>query len=116
MKFKDLKVWNKSMDLVEEVYKLTLIMPEHEKYGIVSQIRRSAVSIPSNIAEGHSRNTTKEYLQFLYISKGSLSELITQIEISERIGYIKSEKLCLFYNLSKEIYLMLSKIIYSLKK
>jgi four helix bundle protein len=86
--YKDLQVWRESMDLVTEIYKLTESFPRSEVYGLTNQIRRSSVSIPSNIAEGSGRKNTKEYIYFLYISKGSLSELETQLEISKRLGYL----------------------------
>ena len=75
MNHKDLDVWKESMNLAREVYLLTQTFPKEERYGITSQIRRSAVSIPSNIAEGAARSSDKEYIQFLYISLGSLAEL-----------------------------------------
>jgi four helix bundle protein len=87
--YKDLEVWNVSMDFVIEIYKLTATFPSLEKFGITNQIRRSAVSIPSNIAEGAGRRNTREFIQFLYISNGSLSELETQLEIAFRLNYIK---------------------------
>ena len=85
---KDLKVWQLSIDLVEKVYKITNCFPKEEMYGLTSQMRRCAVSVPSNIAEGAARKTKNEYLQFLYVSLGSLSELETQIEISKRLKYL----------------------------
>ena len=84
---KDLDVWKKSMDLVEGVYRLTKSFPDAEKYGLTNQIRRCAVSISSNIAEGAARNTDKEFGQFCYIALGSLSELETQLLIAERLKY-----------------------------
>ena len=78
------------MDFVVEIYKLTDKFPSSELYGLTSQIRRSSVSIPSNIAEGWSRNSTKEYIQFLHVSNGSLSEIETQLEIANKLGYIKN--------------------------
>lgn len=84
MIYKDLEVWKQSMVLVTEVYQATGDFPKEELFGLVSQMRRAAVSIPSNIAEGCGRKNTKEYIQFLYISKGSLFELETQIEIAYR--------------------------------
>jgi len=87
---KDLIVWQKAMDLVVIVYKLTESFPQREQYGLVSQIRRSAVSIPSNIAEGYHRGTTKEYKNFLQIAYGSASELDTQIEICIRTGTVSA--------------------------
>jgi four helix bundle protein len=90
--FENLKVWQKSMELVEDIYKLTSSMPDIEKFNLVTQINRCAVSIPSNIAEGKGRNGDKEFKQFLYISRGSLYELKTQIELAKRLGYIKVNK------------------------
>ena len=87
---KDLDVWKKSMDLVEEVYHLTKGFPDSEKYGLINQIRRCAISVPSNIAEGSARNTSKETTQFCYISLGSLAELETQLLIAERLKYYES--------------------------
>ena len=85
---KDLLVWQKAMDLVEDVYKLTETMPKTEQYGLTGQIRRSAVSIPSNIAEGAARNHDKEFLQFLYVALGSIAELETQLLLAERLEFI----------------------------
>jgi len=85
---KDLIVWQKAMDFVEEVYKLTNTMPKTEVYGLTSQIRRSAVSIPSNIAEGAARNHSKEFMQFLYVALGSVAELETQLLLAERLQFI----------------------------
>ena len=85
--YKDLIVWQKSMDLVIEIYKLTEQFPKSELYGLVSQIRRSSVSIPSNIAEGRRRGTRKDFRQFLIITYSSGAELETQIEISKRLSF-----------------------------
>ena len=85
---KDLEIWKQGIELVVEIYKTTKKFPDDEKYGLTSQLRRSAVSFPSNIAEGAARKSKKEYIQFIYISLGSLSELETQIIISEKIGYL----------------------------
>ena len=87
MYHKDLEVWKKSMELVLDVYNITQTFPEDEKFGIVSQIRRAAVSIPSNIAEGAARNSDKEMLRFIDVSLGSLAELETQMIISENLKY-----------------------------
>jgi four helix bundle protein len=89
---KDLEVWKKSINIVTTVYKITASFPKDELYGLTSQIRRAAVSIPSNIAEGAGRNHVNEFRQFLYISLGSASELETQLIISEMLGYICNEK------------------------
>lgn len=85
---KDLIVWERSMDLVVSTYKLSSHFPPEEKFGLTSQMRRAAISVPSNIAEGAARNSTKEYIRFLYISLGSLSELETQFLISQRLEYL----------------------------
>jgi four helix bundle protein len=86
--FRDLRVWQLGMDLVEQIYRVTQAFPSHELYGLTSQIRRCAVSIPSNIAEGHAREYSKEYLYHLSIAQGSLAELQTQIEIARRLEYL----------------------------
>lgn len=87
---KDLDVWKMSMDFVDELYNITDRFPDSEKFGLVSQLRRAGVSIPSNIAEGAGRFHDNEFIQFLYISRGSLAEVETQLEIARRRGYIKS--------------------------
>ncbi len=80
------------MEIVELVYKKTQFFPDCEKFNLVSQINRSAVSIPSNIAEGKGRGSDKEFRQFLYVARGSLYELRTQLELSRRLGYMKSDR------------------------
>ncbi|MEE0929355.1 MAG: four helix bundle protein [Acutalibacteraceae bacterium] len=114
MKYNDLQVWQKAMDLVEKTYLLTRKLPEEEKFGLASQMQRAAVSIPSNIAEGYSRATTKDYVKFLYIAKGSNSELLTQLMICERIGYSDLENLTEVKKLSEEISKMLTAMILKL--
>jgi four helix bundle protein len=88
---KDLKIWTESIDMVTNIYKLTSSFPKEEMYGLTSQIRRSAVSVPSNIAEGAARKNKKEFRQFLYIALGSLSELETQLLAARNIGYLNEE-------------------------
>ena len=88
---KKLDVWKAAMDLVIEVYRLTEKFPKEERFGLTVQVRKAVVSIPSNIAEGASRNTKKEFVNFLYIAQGSLSELDAQLEIAYRLGYIGEE-------------------------
>jgi four helix bundle protein len=90
--YRDLKVWQVAVDLVTEVYRLTAGFPRNEAYGLSSQIQRAAVSIPSNIAEGHARNSDKEFNHFLGIALGSLAELETQLIIAERLGFIEKDK------------------------
>ena len=84
----DLDVWKKSMDFVENIYKISSMFPKEEMYGLTSQIRRAAVSVPSNIAEGASRQGNKEFVQFLYISLGSLSEVETQTMLAKRLNFV----------------------------
>lgn len=109
---KDLKVWQESMDLVVEVYKITKHFPKEELYALTSQMKRSAISIPSNISEGAGRKGKAEYCRFLYIALGSASELETQIEIAYRLNFISDIK-----DLESKIRFiknMLSKLIKSL--
>jgi four helix bundle protein len=89
---KDLNVWKKSMEFVQNIYRITREFPKEEQYGLSAQMRRSAISIPSNIAEGAARNSKKEFKQFLYISLGSAAEIETQLEIAEGLGYISNGK------------------------
>ena len=90
--YRDLRVWQASMDLVERVYEMARSFPKHEVYALCSQMQRAAVSIPSNIAEGHEREHIKEYLHHLSMAQASLAELETQLEISLRLGYIQTEQ------------------------
>ena len=85
--YRDLIAWQKAMDVVTEVYRLTESFPSREQFGLTNQARRAAVSVPSNIAEGQGRNTTKDYIHFLRISRGSLQELETQLMIGQRLGF-----------------------------
>ncbi|HLQ31172.1 MAG TPA: four helix bundle protein [Chloroflexota bacterium] len=89
--FRDLRVWQAGMDLVEDVYRTTEEFPVSATYGLTSQMRRAAVSIPSNIAEGHSRESTREYLQHLSVAQGSLAELETQLELALRLRYLATK-------------------------
>jgi four helix bundle protein len=91
--FRDLRVWQLAMELVELVYRVTREFPKYEIYGLTSQIQRAAVSIPSNLAEGHAREHTKEFLNHLSIAQGSLAELETQLEIAVRLDYVSRTKL-----------------------
>ncbi|MEJ2535411.1 MAG: four helix bundle protein [Gammaproteobacteria bacterium] len=88
----DLKAWRRSIDFVEDVYRLTDRFPERERFGLTSQLRRAAVSVPSNIAEGAARGTRSEFLRFLNIARSSLSEARTQLIIADRLGYLNSAK------------------------
>ena len=99
------------MDLVVEIYSLLKKLPKEETYGISDQMRRSAVSIPSNIAEGYNRASSKEYLRFLYIAKGSRAEIETQILICIRLGYFTESEAELALNLCTEVGKLLSSTI-----
>ena len=112
--YKDLELWKVSMDLVVDVYELTTRFPKEEIYGLTSQIRRSCSSIPSNIAEGASRKGTKEFIHFLWVANGSLSELETQIELAKRLGYIN--QITEIFEKIKYIRKMLHGLISSLHK
>lgn len=101
--YKDLIVWQKAMDLVVEVYALAKLLPKEEIYALSSQIRRAAISIPSNIAEGQARNSTKEFIQFLAIAKGSKAELETQLLLCLRIGYLHEDQIATAMNTLAEI-------------
>jgi len=90
--FRDLRVWQLSMELVEIIYRLTQNFPKHEIYGLTSQIQRAAVSVPSNIAEGHTREHTREFLHHLSIAQASLAELETQLEIALRLNYLARDE------------------------
>lgn len=111
---KDLIVWQKSMDLVVAVYKLTEKFPKSELYGITSQMRRCSVSIPSNIAEGRKRGGAKEYRQFLIIAISSAVELETQIELSKRLGFAQVDECKRIDSLLTEVLKMLTQMIKTL--
>ncbi len=104
------------MDLVERVYELVKTFPDDEKFGLISQIRRCAVSVPSNIAEGSGRNSKKEFHHFLSIATGSLFELNTQIMISKRVEYVSIEKQTDLSNRIDEIHRMIFGLMNSLNK
>lgn len=91
--FRDLDVWKKSMELSVDIYRITQSFPSTELYGLTSQLRRAAVSVASNIAEGSGRHSTKEFLQFLNIANGSLAEIETHLELAYRLNYIQSIEL-----------------------
>ena len=102
-KYEDLIIWNKAMELVEGVYTLMKDVTKDEKYGIISQIKRSAVSIPSNISEGAGRNSKKEFIRFLSIANGSTCELQTQLILLVKLNMISKDNIEPLLNLSKEI-------------
>ncbi len=90
--FQDLRVWQGAMDLAEKVYRATFEFPKHELYGLTSQMRRAAVSVPSNIAEGKGHRSDPEFVRFLFHARGSLLELQTQVLIAKRLQYLSEEK------------------------
>jgi len=108
---KDLKVWQFSKELVVDIYKLTASFPKEEIYTITSQIKKSAISIPSNIAEGSARESNKEYIHFLYIALGSVAELDTQLRIAKDLGFINSKEFKEIIEKLDEIGKMLSGLI-----
>lgn len=101
--YRDLIVWQKAMELVYVVYEATQSFPKHELYGLVSQMRRAAVSIPSNVAEGKGRSSDRDFLLFLQHSRGSLHELETQILIAEHLGYVDAIKAAKLQDLAREV-------------
>lgn len=114
--YRDLIVWQKGMDLVEQTYEQTKLFPSEELYCLTQQIRRCVISVPSNIAEGYGRNHTKDYIRFLQISSGSLYELQTQLEIALRLKYVDRDNYEPINRLSIEIEKMLSSLISKLKQ
>ena len=110
-KYEDLTVWQKAMDLVVEVYKIVKLLPNEEIYALANQMKRAAVSIPSNIAEGQERDTTKDFVKFLYIAKGSKAELETQLMICVRLKYLKETQTETAQGLVSEIGKMLNVLI-----
>ena len=88
--YRDLVVWQKAMELVTDVYRVTSDFPKHEIYGLTRQIRRAAVSVPSNLAEGHGRTSRREFHQFISHARGSLVEVETQLEIARNLGYLST--------------------------
>ena len=109
--YRDLIVWQKSMDLVKKVYLLTTQFPKDELYSLTSQVKRSAVSVASNIAEGYGRQHKREYIHFLQISRGSLFELQTQLEIAVMVGYLNTEQLAEVIGIGVEVEKMLNSLI-----
>ena len=114
--FKDLKVWQKSYKLCLKAYRLTAAFPNDERYGLTSQIRRSAVSIPSNIAEGYGRKTTADYTRMLYIAYGSICELETQILLAGDLEFIEKEDLETSLERINEVERMLKALIKTLEQ
>lgn len=114
--YRDLEVWKKAMDLVIECYKITKKFPKTEIYGLTSQLQRVAVSIPSNIAEGHQRQHSKEFLQHLSIAYASIAELETDIEIAKRLNYINKDQSNNVFTKASEIARMINGLRKSITK
>jgi four helix bundle protein len=112
---KNLLVWKDAIELVEIIYNLSNKFPESEKFGLTSQLKRAVVSIPTNIAEGAARNTKKEFIQFLYISSGSLSEVDTLITIASNLNYIKKEEFEVITQKMDKVSALLNGLIKKLK-
>ena len=110
-----LDVWQKSMEFVEQIYKLTSSFPKNEEYGLTGQMKRAAISIPSNIGEGAARNTKKGFVHFLYVASGSASEIDTQLELACRLGYLSDNIKSDLDNELEAISKMLSSLIKSQK-
>ena len=109
--YKDLIVWQKAMDLTDEIYRLTNKLPKEELFGLSNQLRRAAVSVPSNIAEGHGRNTSKEFCRFLAISNGTCMELETQLLICVRLKFLTQQDIEIAVSMLSEISRMLTTLI-----
>ncbi|KFF16129.1 four helix bundle protein [Flavobacterium hydatis] len=114
--FKKLLIWQKSMSLITKIYISTNNFPKEEVFGLTSQIRRSSISIPSNIAEGYGRESNKDFLRFLNISIGSLFEMQTQLEIAKNISYLNEDEFNNLYEDSREVERMLVSFINKLKE
>ena len=112
--YKELVVWQKSMELVEEVYRLVKFLPKEEMFTLSDQMRRAAISIPSNIAEGHGRHSSNEFRRFLLIAQGSRAELETQLEICIRLNFLTSEQLKYAFALCTTVGKMLRNLFRSL--
>ena len=113
--YRDLLVWQRAMELVVLVYRITAEFPQREIYGLTAQMRRASVSVPSNIAEGYGRGTRKEYIQFLSIAQGSLKELETQAILAERLNYSPPPKIEELLSETERVGKMLGSLIRSLK-
>lgn len=113
--YRDLLVWQKAIDLVVDAYRATAAFPKSETYGLVSQIRRAASSIPANIAEGYGRGSRKEYVQFLSIAQGSLKEVETHFIVAERLSYLTPAQTKRLLTQTDEIGRMLGSLIRKLK-
>lgn len=113
--YQELKVWQLAMRLTSGLYRITGSFPQHELYGLTNQLRRAGVSVPSNLAEGHARGSTREMIRFCRIAKGSIAEIETQLLVAVDLGYISSEIVQPLLGSAAEIGRMISGLIRSLK-
>ena len=113
---KDLILWQKAMSLATDVHRLTIALPRHEAFGLSSQLRRAAVSIPSNVAEGAARRTTREFLHFLHVARGSFAEFETQLQLSRNIGYVSDTSLTPILTSVNEVGRLLNAVIMDLRR
>ncbi len=113
--YQNLDVYKLSMQLAYDVYQIVSTFPDFEKFGLSSQLRRASVSVPSNIAEGSGRQYQKEFVQFLFLAKGSLREVITQLELSKMLGYIDDELFSQTQDMADRLHKMLNRLITRLK-
>ena len=116
VRYKELSVWQKAIDLTVEIYRLTKDLPKEELYGLTNQLQRAVVSIPSNIAEGNARFSTKDYLRFLSMARGSVAEVETQLLICVRLNYLVQENIEPTLSLLNEIERMLNSMITKLRE
>ncbi len=114
--YKDLIAWQKGMDLIEEVYRISAGFPSHERFGLTSQIRRAVVSVPSNIAEGYGRPGKADYIRFLDIARGSANEVETQLMVAERLRFVAAEQVKRAMDLVNEVQRVLKGLVDSIEK
>lgn len=114
--YKDLKVWQKSFELCKKIYRVSRGFPADERFGLVAQVRRAAVSVPSNIAEGHSRDTTRDYVRFLWLARGSLGEIETQLMLARDLQFVRPEEVDSVLSSLDEVGRMLRGLIRSLSE
>jgi four helix bundle protein len=116
LNFKDLILWRKAMDLAVVVHQSCTALPRSETYGLISQLRRAAISIPSNIAEGYARGSRKEYIYFLHVARGSVAELETQLLLAHRVGYLPESGLAALQGRIEEIVRILHAVVAGLHR
>jgi four helix bundle protein len=114
--YRDLIAWQKAMDFVVRIYEITVQFPRDELYGLTCQLRRAAVSIPSNIAEGHGRQSTREFVHFLSVAYGSLNEAQTQVMLAQRLGFLQADQCARVLQLSYEVARLINGLSQSLTR